>query len=170
MKVALRKETFCGESWTNAFLRVDSADDYKNTLFQQFQVSPLPFVSRLLWRDKLLSLPHLKLIQKQHSFFGAFKSHPHWTMTCPCMPMTLEGGSTISQLRRLRSHAPAKATPRSMSAKRRDNQFSIYSTSLRTRDDVWMRLQFVLGEHSSDPNESLNCPADCPVEGKQSSE
>lgn len=78
------------------------------------------------------------------------------------MPMTLEGGGTISQLKVMQqrgSHAPSKATPSSMSAKLRANHLSTYS--IFTEDEWW---KFVLREQSG-PHESLNCPADCPVEG-----
>lgn len=125
------------------------------------------FLNRFLparWFDKLLIFQTSKG-SKFNTFSGASESRPCWILTCPYMPMTLEDGGTISQLRQLRSHAPSKATPSSMSAKLRDNRLSIYSIFFE--DVSWVRLQFVLREQSR-PRESLNCPADCPVEGKRS--
>lgn len=133
-------------------------------LLKKYFVSTVPDISlavfsRLVWQ-------RTSDVSKPQNDSGISKSRPCKILTCPYMPVTLEGGGIISQLRQLRSHAPSKATPSSMSAKLRNNQLSIYSIFFE-EEEVWMRQQFVLREQTG-PHESLNCPADCPVEGKHS--
>lgn len=63
---------------------------------------------------------------------GASRSHPCWIWTCLCMPMTLEGGGTISQL--------SNATPERSRTVKGHSQFN----ECKTNEQSTFHLQYIL--------------------------
>lgn len=74
---------------------------------------------------------NLRRIQMQHSS-GTSKSHPYWIRTCPCMPTTLEGGGTISQL--------SNATAEKSCTVKGHSQFD----ECKTKRQSTLRLQYIV--------------------------
>lgn len=108
--------------------------------------------------------PNLKRDSKQTLFLAPSNLHPCWILTCPYIPMTLEGGGTISQLSDVTAGKSCAAKGHSHFDECKTETINSPSTvySLRTCDKDYC----LFSESRVVQHESLSCPAGCPVERK----